>query len=152
MAVAVLLHDPKHGENVGGAIRACAAFDVPTLRWTGSRVRDSKRVARYGRLGTDSGATVDHGQDAHAFDDLVSSGLCPVAVELGHGASALSSFEHPEDALYVFGPEDSSLSKGFCQGCSSQVFVPTLRCLNLAACVNVVLYDRVSKLGLPGVA
>jgi len=146
MATAVLLYNPKHGENVGGAIRACTAFDIPTLRWTGSRVTESKRVARYGRLSVDEDATVDYGADPRAFDDLLSSGLSPVAVELGYGATTLSTFEHPEDALYVFGPEDSSLSKDLCQRCESQVFVPTLRCLNLAACVNVVLYDRTAKL------
>ena len=26
------------------------------------------------------------------------------------------------------------------------IYIPTARCLNLAACVNVVLYDRLTKL------
>jgi hypothetical protein len=33
-------------------------------------------------------------------------GVTPVAVELRPDAESLVTFEHPEEALYVFGPED----------------------------------------------
>jgi tRNA(Leu) C34 or U34 (ribose-2'-O)-methylase TrmL len=146
MDSAVLLHNPKHGENVGGAIRACAAFAVPVLRWTGGRVLNSKRVARYGRLVQDENGSVDYGQDTQAFDALVAAGLTPIAVELGGDTTSLPTFVHPERAFYVFGPEDSSLSKELCERCEAHVEIPTRRCLNLAAAVNVVLYDRTAKL------
>src|SRR5213079_3262343 len=68
--------------------------------------------------------------------------VTPVAVELRPGAESLVSFEHPEDALYVFGPEDGGLEKAVRVRCHRFVVIPTHHCLNLAAAVNVVLYDR----------
>jgi tRNA(Leu) C34 or U34 (ribose-2'-O)-methylase TrmL len=60
-------------------------------------------------------------------------------------------FEHPENALYVFGPEDGSLPKTVRLLCHRFVVIPTHHCLNLAAAVNVVLYDRRLKRHLVGV-
>jgi tRNA(Leu) C34 or U34 (ribose-2'-O)-methylase TrmL len=60
------------------------------------------------------------------------------------------SFEHPGDALYVFGPEDGGLPKAVRLHCHRFVFIPTHHCLNLAAAVNVVLYDRRLKRHLAG--
>ena len=68
-----------------------------------------------------------------------------VCVELIEGATALPSFEHPQNALYIFGPEDSSLSQSLVDRAHHVVYVPTVGCMNLAASVNVVLYDRQSK-------
>jgi tRNA(Leu) C34 or U34 (ribose-2'-O)-methylase TrmL len=149
MQSAVLLIDPKFAENVGGAIRACAAFETPVLRWTGTRVLDSKTVARRARLrahAPEVDAAVDSASDEQAFEHLTRHGLVPVAVELCEGATELGQFEHPENALYVFGPEDSSLSNALMDRCEHRVRIPVARCLNLAATVNVVLYDRQTKL------
>jgi len=60
----------------------------------------------------------------------------------------LPQFDHPANALYVFGPEDSSLSQELVDKSHHRVYVPTIGCMNLAASVNVVLYDRQAKLGL----
>lgn len=38
MSAAVLLLDPKYPHNIGNAVRACAVFGVPQLRWIGTRV------------------------------------------------------------------------------------------------------------------
>ena len=48
----------------------------------------------------------------------------------------------------MFGPEDGSLSKGDLAACHRFVRIPTNSCLNLAAAVNVVLYDRLAKRSL----
>ena len=63
---------------------------------------------------------------------------------------SLVTFEHPEDALYVFGPEDGGLPRPVRLLCHRFVFLPTHHCLNLAAAVNVVLYDRRLKRQLAG--
>ena len=39
----VVLIDPKHAANVGGALRACAIFGVDELAWTGARVTNERR-------------------------------------------------------------------------------------------------------------
>lgn len=46
-----------------------------------------------------------------------------------------------------FGAEDQTLGSRILGGCRDVVFIPSKHCLNLAACVNVVLYDRMVKRG-----
>src|SRR5262245_40303766 len=69
----------------------------------------------------------------------------PVAVELRSNAENLIEFEHPERALYVFGPEDGSLDRAVLGQCHRFVVIPTRHCTNLAAAVYTVLYDRHAK-------
>lgn len=87
------------------------------------------------------------------FFDAFARDVVPVAVELRDGAELLPQFEHPERALYVFGPEDGGL--GAVQRCSGAavqlrhchrvVVIPTRHCVNLAAAVYLTLYDRLVK-------
>ena len=76
---------------------------------------------------------------------LVPRDCIPVAVDLIEGARPLTTYTHPERAFYVFGPEDGTLGHAITGWCRDKVFVPTAFCMNLAACVNVVLYDRMAK-------
>lgn len=156
MDSAVLLVNPKTPYNVGSAIRACAVFGVPWLRWTGTRVERAKemrnkagsgkpRLPREERMKDYLG--VDWMRDEHALDDFRAAGLIPVAVEVREAAESLAEFVHPERPLYVFGPEDGSIPKGVLATCHRFVRIPsaTRTPLNLAAAVNVVLYDRFVK-------
>jgi tRNA(Leu) C34 or U34 (ribose-2'-O)-methylase TrmL len=82
------------------------------------------------------------------IDDLqkvIPLGCTPVAVELVDGALPLPTYTHPDRAFYIFGPEDGSLSKAVRDWCEEVVYIPTQGCMNLAATVNVVLYDRLAK-------
>lgn len=151
---AVLLLDPKFGHNVGGAIRACAIFGVEALRWTGERVESPRlengitvikkhRFPREERMKTYSNVNWDLEQSKRPISDLSKKfGLTPIAVEIRDGAEELGDFIHPENALYVFGPEDGSLGRASLGACHRFLRIPSDGCLNLAAAVNVVLYDR----------
>ena len=68
-----------------------------------------------------------------------------VCVEFAENAMPLPEFKHPENACYIFGPEDGSLSQDIINKADAVVYVPTAGCMNLAATVNVVLYDRLAK-------
>jgi tRNA(Leu) C34 or U34 (ribose-2'-O)-methylase TrmL len=57
----------------------------------------------------------------------------------------LSEFQHPDKAIYVFGPEDGSITQQVADRADYVVYVPTVGCMNLAATVNVLLYDRLAK-------
>jgi tRNA(Leu) C34 or U34 (ribose-2'-O)-methylase TrmL len=70
----------------------------------------------------------------------------PVAVELRPGCEQLPQFDHPEDAVYLFGPEDGILPEVYLRLCHRFVAIPARHCLNLASAVTAVLYDRQSKL------
>jgi tRNA(Leu) C34 or U34 (ribose-2'-O)-methylase TrmL len=80
--------------------------------------------------------------DDAALDRFERGSVTPVAVELRPQSESLVEFVHPDHALYVFGPEDGSLPKPILRLCHRFVVIPTHHCLNLAAAVNVVLYDR----------
>ena len=68
-----------------------------------------------------------------------------VCVEFAENATALPEFQHPDNAFYIFGPEDGTISQDVIERADAVVYVPTVGCMNLAATVNVVLYDRLTK-------
>lgn len=90
-------------------------------------------------------ADVEMRQYDYPFDQF--DRVVPVAVELVPGAESLVDFEHPENAIYVFGPEDGSLTSVTLRHCHRFVKIPTRHCVNLAAAVYLVLYDRMVKSG-----
>lgn len=135
----IALHNPKYDTNVGGALRAAQCFGVSSVALCG------KRLARYA---TDVMKTERHIPILHCLDDIMS--LCPhaaspVAVEIVPGATSLPLFIHPQSAYYIFGPEDGSIPTKTINRCRHVVQIPSSHCLNLAAAVNVLLYDRMAK-------
>ena len=137
--------NPKDVTNIGSVLRAIGCFQADGLFYTGTRYDTAMRYR------TDTKQTADN-VPLENVDDLlavVPEGAALVCVELVVGATPLPEFEHPQNAFYVFGPEDGSVPQALVDAADSVVYVPTVGCLNLAASVNVVLYDRISKLGLP---
>ncbi len=135
------LVNPKSPENVGMVMRAAGCYAANGVFYTGERFNRARKFF------TDT-------KNAHekiplqAADDLLAiipSNTKIVAVELIEGATPLIQFEHPERAFYIFGPEDGSLSQAVLDVCDHVVYIPTIGCMNLAATVNVVLYDRLAK-------
>src|SRR5207247_1378414 len=51
------------------------------------------------------------------FFDRFPADTTPVAVEVRASAEPLHSFVHPDNALYVFGPEDGSIPKALLSHC-----------------------------------
>lgn len=134
---AIGLFNTKNECNIGGALRAAHCYNAGMVAIQGKRYR---------RTSTDTTAAFHsipllHG-DLH---ELIPMNCVPVAVELKPNARLLTNYIHPERAFYIFGPEDGSVSNEVLSWCRDVIFVPTICCMNLAACVNVVLYDRLSK-------
>jgi len=134
--VAVGLFQPKNSINVGAALRACGCYNAALLATAGHRYR---------RAPTDTMKTVKH-MPLIQVDDLrtvIPHDCTPVAVEICEDAQPLDEFVHPERAFYIFGPEDSSLPDSIKKWCAGPpIYIPTNGCMNLAATINVVLYDR----------
>jgi tRNA(Leu) C34 or U34 (ribose-2'-O)-methylase TrmL len=102
---------------------------------------------RFKRASTDTFKTYRH-MPVIEVEDLklvIPYDCVPVAVDLVPGAQCLTTYKHPKRAFYIFGPEDGTLGEGVLSWCHDVVYVPTDRCMNLAATVNVVLYDRMAK-------
>jgi tRNA(Leu) C34 or U34 (ribose-2'-O)-methylase TrmL len=143
-----ILINPKSPHNVGKALRAASVFGVKSLVWTGARVD----LSQYDRLPREERMK---GYPAAEFCmndrpfDLFPGGV-PVCVELLESAECLTTFTHPSNPVYVFGPEDGSVPPVIRRHCHKFVYIPAYHCLNLSAAVDVVLYDRMAKLQMAG--
>lgn len=135
---AVGLDNPKHAVNVGSALRAARAFDAAMVAVRGSRYRSGA---------TDTAKAWRHLPFLRTDDlrSVIPFDCVPVAVDMIEGAIPLHEYQHPERAFYIFGAEDATLGARVTDWCRDVVYVPTLQCMNLAAAVNVVLYDRQAK-------
>ncbi|WP_340677389.1 RNA methyltransferase [Paraglaciecola sp.] len=136
------LVNPKSPENMGSVLRAAGCYQVSSIHYTGTRYDRARQFV------TDTKNRYLNITPTHV-DDLIAIAkqqkLKTVAVELVVGAIPLPDFDHPPQALYLFGPEDGSIDQAILDHCDAIVYVPTIGCMNLAATVNVLLYDRMSK-------
>lgn len=132
---------PKDTRNVGAVLRAAHVYGAAMVAIQGDRTSvtspaDTTKAYRH--------MPCLRGDDLF---DLCPYGAMPVAVDLVPGATPLPRFVHPHAAFYIFGPEDGTLGRSVLDRCRYRVMVPTRHCMNLAATVNVVLYDRMAKSG-----
>jgi tRNA(Leu) C34 or U34 (ribose-2'-O)-methylase TrmL len=137
---AVGLVGPKNVINVGGVLRACACYGAACVMVENGRYKqsadDTTKAWRHIPL-----------LSVPSLLDAVPFGCIPIVVEITDGAESLVKFQHPERAFYLFGPEDNSVPERIMSRVKRVVKVPTRYCMNLAATVNVVLYDRLAKGG-----
>lgn len=136
---AVGLLRPKDINNVGSVLRAAHCYGVSVVAIQGARTPI--------KHSTDTPKAWRHTPVIRAEDlrNVVPFGSQPVAVDLVEDATSLFDFVHPQSAFYIFGPEDGTLGKSVLDWCPHKIMVPTRGCMNLAATVNVVLYDRAMK-------
>lgn len=136
------LFRPKTPENVGAVLRAAHCYRVAQVNIEGARNSAIRHCTNTPMAHRHTPTfLVDDVLRYVPFDTQV------VAVDLIEGATDLPSFVHPERAIYIFGPEDGTLGKRHTDRAQHVVYVPTRACMNLAAAVNVVLYDRMAKRG-----
>lgn len=145
-APAVVLSNPKFAHNLGQAVRALSCFGVSQLWWSGKRVLEEleglDRIPREERMRGYSDVQILYNERPL---DAYEKGVVPVCIELVRGSESLVDFVHPENAVYVFGPEDGSVDQGTRRRCHRFVSIPTKHCTNLSAAVYLVLYDRLVK-------
>jgi tRNA(Leu) C34 or U34 (ribose-2'-O)-methylase TrmL len=143
---AIAMVNPKYPHNVGAAVRAASCFGVHQVWYTGNRVSmDPEKGQRLPREERMKGyKDVDLVQFDYFFDQFPKD-VVPVAIEVRPNSEVLPEFVHPEKALYVFGPEDGSIGQMWLRHCHRFVIIPTNHCVNLAAAVYLVLYDRMTK-------
>lgn len=132
------LDNPKNDINVGAVMRAAGVYGAAFVAASGKRYKSA------------SSDTAKAYKDIPLMRpddvfDLMPFDCVPVAVDLVEGAIPLPEYQHPERAYYIFGAEDGTLGKRVLSRCRDVIYVPTNGCMNLAATVNVVLYDRMAK-------
>jgi len=135
---AIGLDNPKTELNVGSPLRAAGVYGASFVAFTGRRFGSSR---------TDTMKAYRHLPLLRPDDlkDIIPFDCVPVAVDLIEGAKPLQEYNHPERAFYIFGSEDATLGSRITDWCRDTIYVPTNGCMNLAATVNVILYDRLAK-------
>jgi len=145
--VSLGLINPKSPDNVGSDLRAAANYGADQVFYTGNRYpRAIERKARVVDMSRKVSKDVPISQQ-DCLIDAVTENMKIVCVEFALNATPLPEFEHPENALYIFGPEDGSIDQAIIDQADDVVYVPTVGCMNLSASVNVLLYDRLVKAG-----
>lgn len=132
----------KSEGNFGGVIRAAHCYRVALIAVAGDRL-DAERIVN---------CPMNNTRGERHIPTLIGDlkqclpfGCVPVAVDLIDGAVELQNYQHPQRAFYLFGPEDGTLAPEIVDWCQDKIYIPTRLCMNLAATVNVVLYDRLAK-------
>ena len=137
---AIGLYKPKTDANVGSALRAAKIYGCSMVSIEGARNSALKHgtntISAHKHMPV---FTPDSLLDVRPFDCQL------VVVDLIDGAEPLPTFKHPERAMYIFGPEDGTLGRQHTQHAQHIVYVPGAHCMNLAASINVILYDRMVK-------
>jgi len=144
--VSIGLVNPKSPTNVGGIMRAAGCYRVDSVFFTGKRypLAASNGNAQY-NTDTKGASQQISLTGVESLVDACHEDVKIICVDLVEGAIPLPDFEHPDKAIYVFGPEDGTISQQVINKADAVVYVPTVGCMNLAASVNVLLYDRLAK-------
>lgn len=135
------LVNPKTPTNMGAIMRAAGCYQVSSVRYTGERF---SYAVKYHTDTKDIHGKIPLCNVESLLADLPTDTKI-VCVELVEGATLLSEFRHPQQAIYIFGPEDGCIPQGVIDQADHVLYIPTIGCMNLAATVNVVLYDRLAK-------
>lgn len=73
-------------------------------------------------------------------------GCQPVCVELKPYSKELTTFTHPDQAMYILGQEDGDLPDNLCLMFPT-IYIPTQYCLNVCVAGSIIMYDRITKGG-----
>jgi tRNA(Leu) C34 or U34 (ribose-2'-O)-methylase TrmL len=138
------LLNPKSPTNVGAVMRAAGCYRAHSVFFTGVRY---PRAASY-QTDTKNVMLDIPLTGVSSLLDCLPDDTKIVCVELVEGATPLPQYQHPEQAFYIFGPEDGTIDQAIIDRADDVVYVPTIGCMNLGATVNVVLYDRLAKSSL----
>lgn len=155
--VTIGLTNPKTPSNVGGIMRAAGCYSVDQVLYTGHRYTHAAKFI--GSKNNTDTQKLSEKIPLIAIEDFLQlkqpsveqqleklpESTKIICVDLVEGATPLPHFQHPEQALYIFGPEDGTISQDVIDQADDVVYVPTVGCMNLAASVNVLLYDRLAK-------
>lgn len=150
--VTIALTNPKTPTNVGAVMRAAGCYQADQIIYNGNRYAKAAEYHKH-TLQTDTFNMRDKIPllRVESFTNLkdslesIPTTAKIICVDLVEGAIPLPHFVHPEQAVYIFGPEDSSIKQDVIDIADDVVYVPTVGCMNLAATVNVLLYDRLAK-------
>lgn len=140
---AIGIQGAKTKENVGTLMRTAHALGAAFIFTIGHRyspqASDTSKAWRH--------IPLFEFADLDEFTAAVPRGSEIIGVECDQGAPRpLTSFKHPERAVYVLGSEDRGMSVEMLDRCDRLVEIPDCSmCLNVATAGAIVMYDRCAK-------
>jgi len=143
--VCIGLINPKSPDNVGAVMRCAGNFKADRVFYTGKRY---PLALQRNPAAPDMSRKISEDIPLSSVTCLIEAApgnMKIVCVEFAENATPLPEYQHPENAFYIFGPEDGGISQQVLDKANAVVYVPTNGCMNLSATVNVVLYDRMTK-------
>lgn len=147
--VSIGLINPKSPENVHSVMRAAGNFRVNSVFYTGERYSKAIKLNPNAPNLARKVAEAVQLTQVKCLLESVQLDMKIVCIEFAENALPLTEYIHPENALYIFGPEDNTIDQEIINRADAVVYVPTIGCMNLSATVNVVLYDRLAKSSVP---
>ncbi|WP_280412587.1 RNA methyltransferase [Nocardia asiatica] len=139
----VAVWHPKHEVNVGTLWRSAHTYGAAFLATVGRR---------YTQQASDT-CKAPNAIPLHHYgdiDDLIAHlpSSCPlVGVELDDRAETLTTFQHPDRALYLLGAEDHGIPPAVLDRCHYVIQIPSPAAwsLNVSVAGSLILHDRYIK-------
>lgn len=129
----------KTPENLGTLWRSAYQFGAAFIFTIGKR---------YKRQCSDTYSTTKHVPliEFLGEHDFIIPKDCQL-VEVEIGGQDLTSFVHPERAMYILGAEDNGVPKWLSEKCVHRITIPSIRTksFNVATAGAIVMYDRLTK-------
>ena len=142
---AIGIYQPKFNVNIGALWRSAYIFGAAYIFTIGKRYKeqasDTLKAPRH--------IPLYNFASLNDFKSTMPYGARLVCVEITDNAYDLTSFAHPERAIYLLGAEDNGLPAEILKG-NIVVSIPNQRnyCLNVSVAGSLIMYDRyVKKLG-----
>lgn len=140
----VAIFEAKHESNVGVLWRSASIFGASFIATVGSK--------RYKTMKSDTMVShryvpLFHFNDIEDLRTHLPKGCKLIGVELNNNSSALQSFVHPEQALYLLGAEDYGIPFHILQQCDIviKISTPLNISLNVGVAGSIICYDRSTK-------
>lgn len=136
----------KNPRNIGGLFRSAQAFGASFMFVIGERYKYQKSDTGKATL---SIPLYEYKTFGH-WRESIPKGSRVIGVEyfkpgMKTKSHELSSYFHPEQAIYLLGAEDEGISLDGILMCDSFVHIPSTYCLNVASAGSIIMYDRQVK-------
>ena len=139
MPFSIVLEYPTKEANFGLILRTAYNFNCSSIITIGHK---------YKRVSTDTPDTEKQIPIFHFKnwnETVLPQAWTVIGVEILKNSKSILNFSHPKSATYIFGPENSSLSKEAQDICNYIIQIPTNHCLNLSITAAIIMYDRIVK-------
>lgn len=146
MTASLLFINPKFSSNVGTMARNAELFGFDKLyvsqpERTGGHIGATDTAKSFRRIGEFVWDEIG------LISSMRDSGHKIIAIELENDATDVTTFDHPEDALYIIGSEDKGISRDILDIVDETIVIPAYKqwSFNAADSATIIMYDRYAK-------